>query len=97
MASSSVSSEVAFQFDQSNNTTDNARPVRVTEHLPSFVSRAMPARVDVVNDAEQALRLPWIAKLPGEKCIESWHGRVVIMQRYLRLKIVRAQIEVFRS
>lgn len=92
MASCSVSSEMALQIDQPSNATKTC-PIRVTEHLPSFVSRAMPVRIEVVNDAEQALHLPWIAKLPGEKRLEPWHGRLVIMQHYLHQKLLRAQIE----
>ena len=92
MASSSVSSGMALQLGQSNSAS-NICSIRVTEHLPSFVSRAMPRRIEVVNDAEQALHIPWIAKLPGEKCVEHWRGRVVIMQHYLHHNLVRAQID----
>ena len=96
MASFSVNSEMTLQFRQPNSTTKLC-PIRVTEHLPSFVSRALPVRIDTVTDAEQALHLPWIAKLPGEKCIEPWHGKLVIMQHYLRQKLVRAQIEFIET
>lgn len=96
MATSSVRSEMALQFGQSGNNT-NVGLMRVTEHLPSFVSRSTPARIEVVNDAEQALHLPWIAKLPGEKNIEHWRGRVVIMQHYLRHNLIRAQIDVLET
>jgi hypothetical protein len=92
MAAPLVSSNLAVQLDQSSNNTSESF-LRVTEHLPTFVSRAMPVRRNVVNEPEQALHLPWIAKLPGEKRIEPWHGRVVIMQHYLHHKLVRAQIE----
>lgn len=91
MASSSVSSEMALQFVQSSSTANN-HPLRVTEHLLSFVSRAMPARVELVTDAEQALHIPWIAKLPGDKRIEHWRGQMVIMQHYLHHNLVRAEI-----
>src|SRR3974377_788900 len=92
MAAPFVCSKMAAQLGHSGNIA-NEGLLRVTEHLPNFVSRATPARTDIVNDPEQALHLRWIEKLPGEKRIEPWHGRVVVMQHYLHHKLLRAEIE----
>jgi hypothetical protein len=92
MAALLVSPEMAMLSGQVEE-AGTERQIRVTEHLPSFMSRGRTARNELVHDIEGALHIPWISKVPGEKSIEVWHGQLIVMQRYLGQRIVRAHIE----
>jgi hypothetical protein len=93
MAAPSVSVEPPMPSGQLG-ATNTVCPIRVTEHLLSFMARGRPVRSELVNDIDGALHIRWISKVPGEKRIEVWHGRLVVMQSYLGHRIVRAHIEV---
>jgi len=67
----------------------------VQECLPfvTFPSHsAIPTRVAHVDNPGDALTLPWIKGLPGEKRICFFRGQVFVIQRYLGFKLVRAHI-----
>jgi hypothetical protein len=52
----------------------------------------MPLRAAYVSTPKQALALPWIEKLPGEKRIRFVHGQIFVIQHYLGCKLIRAHI-----
>lgn len=45
-----------------------------------------------VNRAQDALTLPWIHKLPGEKLIRFLDGQVFVIQKYVGCQLIRAHI-----
>ncbi len=53
---------------------------------------ATPLRAAHVGSPSNALSLPWIKGLPGEKRIRFFHGEVFAIQCYLGFKLVRAHI-----
>ncbi len=53
---------------------------------------AAPLRAAHVGSPSDALSLPWIKGLPGEKRIRFFHGEVFAIQCYLGFKLVRAHI-----
>jgi len=60
-------------------------------HTFSF-TRAAPLRFASVTTLEEALALPWIAKLPGEKRIRFLHGQIFVVQQYVGCKLIRAHL-----
>ena len=58
----------------------------------SFPTRAPHMRTAIVRSTQEALSLPWIEKLPGEKRIKVLHGQVFIIQHYVGCKLIRAHI-----
>jgi hypothetical protein len=66
----------------------------VTECVPNgyCLDRFSRPRANHVSRATEALALPWIEKLPGEKRIKFLHGQVFVVQDYLGSKLIRAHI-----
>jgi hypothetical protein len=66
----------------------------VKECVPgaSFLTRIGTVHIAYVIRPEEALALPWIEKLPGEKRIRFVHGQIFVMQHYLGCRLVRAHI-----
>jgi hypothetical protein len=66
----------------------------VRECVPAryFPDRAMPLRTAYVTTPKQALELPWIEKLPGEKRIRFVHGQIFVIQHYVGCRLIRAHI-----
>ena len=51
-----------------------------------------PPRTAFIGQVSEALTVPWIKTLPGAKNIQFSCGQVFVIQRYLGLKVIRAQI-----
>jgi hypothetical protein len=68
--------------------------LRVTECIPNgyFPDRFGRLRINHVSTAAEALALPWVQRLPGEKRIKILHGQVFVIQEYLGWKLIRAHI-----
>jgi hypothetical protein len=66
----------------------------VKECIPgtSFLTRSAHLRTASVSRLEEALSLPWIERLPGEKRIKCVHGQTFVMQRYVGCSLIRAHI-----
>lgn len=45
-----------------------------------------------VNRLQEALSLPWIEKLPGEKRVRFVHGQIFVIQKYVGCELIRAHI-----
>ena len=54
--------------------------------------RAADVRTAYVDAPREALGLPWIAKLPGEKRIKVLHGQTFVVQNYVGCRLIRAHI-----
>jgi hypothetical protein len=65
----------------------------VRECVPggSFL-RAAAVRTAYVDAPREALALPWIEKLPGEKRIKVLHGQTFVVQHYVGCRLIRAHI-----
>jgi len=50
------------------------------------------SRTAHISNPDEALSLPWIERLPGEKRIQFLHGQVFVVQHYLSCKLARAYI-----
>jgi hypothetical protein len=57
-----------------------------TKHVDRIV------RVAYLDRPNDALSVPWVKSLPGEKRIRFFHGQVFVLQHYLGITIARAQI-----
>jgi hypothetical protein len=70
------------------------RLLRVTECVPNdyHVDLRVGLRVNHVGTEAEALGLPWIRRLPGEKRVKVLHGQVFVVQEYLGWKLIRAHI-----
>jgi len=66
----------------------------VKECVPdgSILTRVTPCRTAHIRTANEALSLPWIARLPGEKWIRFIHGQRFVIQNYAGSKLIRAHI-----
>jgi hypothetical protein len=66
----------------------------VRECVPAMASVAheAPLRTAYISTANEALALPWIEKLPGQKRIRFVHGQIFVIQRYMGMKVIRAHI-----
>ena len=66
----------------------------VKECVPAMVSVAheAPLRTAYVSTANEALALPWIEKLPGQKRIRFVYGQIFVIQHYLGMRVIRAHI-----
>jgi hypothetical protein len=66
----------------------------VRECVPAMASAGheAPLRTAYISTANEALALPWIAKLPGQKRIQFVHGQIFVMQHYLGWRVIRAHI-----
>ena len=56
------------------------------------VAHEAPLRTAQVSTANEALTLPWIEKLPGQKRIRFVHGQIFVIQHYMRMRVIRAHI-----
>ena len=74
---------------------DEAVGLMVKECVPFLASSSRTAllRTAYVGSPSDALSLPWIKGLPGEKRIQFLHGQVFVIQYYLGSKLVRAHID----
>jgi len=59
--------------------------------MASFAHGA-PLRTAYIGTANEALALPWIEKLPGQKRIRFVHGQIFVIQHYLGMRVIRAHI-----
>ena len=57
-----------------------------------FLARSAHLRTAFVRRPEEALCLPWIERLPGEKRIKNVHGQTFVMQHYFGFNLIRAHI-----
>jgi hypothetical protein len=66
----------------------------VRECVPAMASVAHEAalRTAHIKRADEALALPWIEKLPGQKRIRFVHGQIFVIQHYLGMRVIRAHI-----
>jgi hypothetical protein len=82
--------------DMSRMCTSRQIPLLVKECVPGSgfltLTRVGRLRTAYVTRPEEALALPWIERLPGEKRIKVVHGQIFVMQLYLGFKVVRAHI-----
>jgi hypothetical protein len=51
-----------------------------------------PLRTAYIGTANEALALPWIEKLPGQKRIRFVHGQIFVIQHYIGTRVIRAHI-----
>jgi hypothetical protein len=56
------------------------------------VAHDAPLRTADISTTNDALALPWIEKLPGQKRIRFLHGQIFVIQHYLGMKVIRAHI-----
>jgi len=56
------------------------------------VAHEAPLRTAYVSTANEALALPWIEKLPGQKRIRFVYGQIFVIQHYLGMRVIRAHI-----
>jgi hypothetical protein len=56
------------------------------------VAHEAPLRTADISTANEALALPWIEKLPGQKRIRFLHGQIFVIQHYLGMRVIRAHI-----
>jgi len=56
------------------------------------VALEAPLRTAYISAADEALALPWIEKLPGQKRIRFVHGQIFVIQHYQGLRVIRAHI-----
>jgi hypothetical protein len=59
--------------------------------MAPYVHEAPLRTADIVT-ANEALALPWIEKLPGQKRIQFVHGQIFVIQRYMGMRVIRAHI-----
>jgi hypothetical protein len=57
-----------------------------------FDDRLTRVKVNHVSTIAEALALPWIQRLPGEKRITILHGQFFVVQKCLGWKMIRAHI-----
>jgi hypothetical protein len=87
---------VSEQREELINCVARPRPTLLTvkECIPgsAFLHRSAHLRTAFVSRAEQALCLPWIERIPGEKRIKRVHGQTFVMQHYVGCTLIRAHI-----
>jgi hypothetical protein len=73
---------------------EGATVLTVNECIPdaSSLTRVVPLRIASISRPEEALDLPWIERLPGEKRIKRIHGQTFVMQHYVGCRLIRAHI-----
>jgi hypothetical protein len=54
--------------------------------------RAALSRISYINKPDEALSLPWIERLPGEKRIQFLYGQLFVVQHYLSCRLARAHL-----
>jgi len=66
----------------------------VRECIPmgSGFTRITRLRTARVEKPQEALKLPWIAKLPGEKQVRFIDGQIFVLQKYVGCRLIRAHI-----
>jgi hypothetical protein len=66
----------------------------VRECVPGkiFLAHEVPMRTAFIRTQDEALAIPWVDKLPGEKRIQFVHGQIFVVQRYLGCMLLRAHI-----
>jgi hypothetical protein len=64
----------------------------LTPFTSCFSQTRGPLRVAQIRSPRDALSLPWITSLPGDKQIRFFGGQIFVMQRYLGCNLVRADI-----
>jgi hypothetical protein len=80
----------------------NSLPDKGSRFGPLFVRECVPAgagftrvtrlHTGCVNRTQEALALPWIRKLPGEKHVRYIDGQVFVIQKYAGCQLIRAHI-----
>jgi len=55
-------------------------------------SRVTRLHTASVNSTQEALALPWIQKLPGEKQLRFIDGQVFVIQKYANCQLIRAHV-----
>lgn len=70
------------------------RPLVVRECSPAGAGFGRVTRLHTayVNRPQEALSLPWIAKLPGEKQVRFIDGQIFVIQKYVGCQLIRAHI-----
>lgn len=66
----------------------------VKECVPSGAGFTRSTRLHTayVNRPQEALSLPWIEKLPGEKRVRFIGGQIFVIQKYFGCQLIRAHI-----
>jgi hypothetical protein len=75
--------------------TSGAIMLKVQECVTFFASAKRLAghlRTAQVASFTEALSVPWIRALPGEKRVRFLYGRLFVIQRYLGVELIRAQV-----
>ena len=74
--------------------TDLGCSLSVRECIPfaTPLLHDLPLRTASVSKPDEALSLPWIRRLPGEKRIQFVHGQIFVVQHYLGCTLARAHI-----
>lgn len=69
-------------------------PLFVRECVPAGAgfTRVLRLHAAYVDRTQEALALPWIQKLPGDKQVRFIHGQVFVIQRYAGCTLIRAHI-----
>jgi hypothetical protein len=94
VAENPISPQVVHGRDSLLTRNPGLSSLLVRECVPtgSFSNRAIPLRTAYVSTPKQALALPWIEKLPGEKRIRFVHGQIFVIQHYVGCRLIRAHI-----
>jgi hypothetical protein len=58
---------------------------------------AVPLRAACIGTPNEALSLPWIKGLPGEKRVRFFYGQIFVVQHYLGCRLIRANISQARE
>jgi len=71
-----------------------SRSLFVRECVPAGAGFTRVTRLHTasVNRPQEALALPWIQKLPGEKLVRLIDGQVFVIQKYANCQLIRAHI-----
>ena len=69
-------------------------PLFVRECVPvgSGFTRVTRLHAAYVNRPQEALTLPWIERLPGEKRVRFVNGQIFVIQKYVGCQLIRAHI-----
>jgi hypothetical protein len=57
----------------------------------------VPLRTACIGTPNEALSLPWIKGLPGEKRVRFFYGQIFVVQHYLGCRLIRAHISQARE
>jgi hypothetical protein len=65
--------------------------------LAPFGRAAVRLRAAYIGSPSEALSLPWIKGLPGEKRVRFFRGQIFVVQHYQGCKLIRAHISHTRE